>query len=114
MRTGWSIALVAAALAPVMACGSSARGTVTGAVPICYGPGPNTNLTPEVTVFVRQNGRLVTKKRFRSDENRPRPYRFTLKPGVYSLTSSSDRDAITIRVRSGHTTHADLPSPGCL
>lgn len=57
MRVGSSLALIVTAGA-VTACasGSNAPGEVTGAVPICYGPGLGMTLAPRVTVYVRQNG----------------------------------------------------------
>jgi hypothetical protein len=116
MRTAPVMAIVVVLAVSTGACAttSNAPGHLMGTVPVCYGPGPNTNLTPEVTIYVRQDGRPVAQGRFPSDENHPRPYRFALRPGTYSLTSSSDREAVSARVRSGQTTRADLPEPGCV
>jgi hypothetical protein len=115
MRAALLTAVVTlAASAAACSAASRGRGEITGAVPLCYGPGPHDNLTPEVTVFVRQHGQLVAQGRFESNDTHPHRYSFSLRPGTYSLTSSSDRRAITVQVRSGEKTHKDLPEPGCV
>jgi hypothetical protein len=116
MRAVPLAAMAVALTTSTAACANASNvlGHLTGAVPVCYGPGPNTNLTPEVTIYVRQDGRLIMHGRFPSDASHPRPYRFALTAGAYSLTSSSARGSISVRVQSGQTTHAHLPEPGCV
>jgi hypothetical protein len=69
VATGGSSAAAAATVSGTTTARYRARGEVTGMVPICYGPGPSNNLTPAVTVYVKQNGRLVTRARFSSDQD---------------------------------------------
>jgi hypothetical protein len=117
MRVRPSAVALIALTCTVGACASASpeSGVVTGSVPFCNGPGrpPASNLTPVVTVFVHQNGRLVAHGRFPSNDLHPQPYRFSLDPGAYSLTSSSDHKSVAVRILSGQTTRADLPSPDC-
>lgn len=86
-------------------------GTVVGALPLCYGPGPDANLWPDVTIEVRRDGHVVSTERFVSD-NQHRTYRLTLTAGDYELTTREL--SIGVRVRAGSRSRADFPSPGCL
>jgi hypothetical protein len=91
----------------------TANGVLTGSVPTCYGPGPNLDLTPLVTVDVHQGNHLVTSGKFRSS-NAVHTYRFVLPEGSYRLATSPGGKPIFATVTAGHTRHADLPPTSCL
>jgi hypothetical protein len=114
MRMG-SLALIGAGLAAVaVACGgtSAATGVVSGSTPTCYGPGPDDDLMPTLTIDVRQGTALIAKGRFRSSEVSHR-YQFSLASGRYEIATSPGGTPIQVRVRAGHTVTADLPRVGC-
>lgn len=96
------------------ACGSSpasGSGTVTGQLPLCYGPGPNLNLTPTTAIEVRQSGHLVETKTFPSDAHHQR-YSLTLPAGTYEFRANLTSISVTINADS--SAQADFPQPGCL
>jgi hypothetical protein len=103
-------------LALVLGSGCStgpATGVLTGSVPTCYGPGPDLNLTPMVSVDVRQGNRLITSGRFRSTDA-VHKYRFVLPVGRYQLASSPGGKPIFATVAAGQTRQANLPIMECL
>jgi hypothetical protein len=88
------------------------RGTIVGDAPICYGPGPNMNLTPHVTIRATpMNGGTPTVIHI-ATSNAHHSYRMTLPPGAYRISTYSG--TVNVTVRAG-TTHrgVDLPQPGC-
>jgi hypothetical protein len=91
----------------------SSPGTVTGALPLCYGPGPDTNLWPRSTIETYRSGKLVSTQTFLTSREH-RTYTLTLRPGRYELQMLDRRYRIWIDVRSRKETHADWPQPGCL
>ena len=84
---------------------------MVGALPLCYGPGPDTNLWPTATIEVRHDGDLVSTEQFVSD-NQHRTYRLALPPGDYELTTHGL--SLEVRVRAASRSRADFVSPGCL
>jgi hypothetical protein len=111
LRTG---AAVASALGMLVACTSSTHGgtgVVTGLAPICYGPGPNTNLHP-VTVIraVRADGFSRAVKVHTADHHHT--YRLTLPAGHYKISTYSGHVAVTVHLNA-ITPHVDLPQPAC-
>jgi hypothetical protein len=102
-----------AVLAALVACTASAdqTGVVTGSAPICYGPGPNDNLKPIITIrAVRADGLSHAIRVRTADEHHT--YRMTLPPGAYKISTYSG--SVRVVVRAHNTTrNADLPEPGC-
>lgn len=96
------------------ACGTSSRpGTVSGALPLCYGPGPNSNLWPSATITIYRANRLIDTKTFPSSVQHHR-YVLALEPGPYELRMDQRGYAIAILVKSGAKSVADWPDPVCL
>jgi hypothetical protein len=88
-------------------------GIVTGQAPVCYGPGPDDNLHPHITIHAvaikSGQSRSVT---FRNSD-RYHTYRIRLEAGTYRLHAQHDA-AITVTVQAGATLrHADLPIEAC-
>ena len=107
-------AALASALGMLVACTGSDRhrdtGIVIGSAPICYGPGPNTNLHPLTVIHaVRTDGLSRTVKVHPDDFHHF--YRLTLPAGQYKISAYSGH--IAVSVDSGATTRADLPQPAC-
>jgi hypothetical protein len=92
--------------------GDAAPGVVTGQVPPCYGPGPDSNLTPIVVVTAARHGTVAATVKV-VDTNEQHTYRLVLPPGQYQIRASAWPER-SVRVRSGRTTRADLPGGGCL
>jgi hypothetical protein len=87
-------------------------GVVTGQVPLCYGPGPNLNLTPTVTVTALQNGRVVRATSVK-DTSEQHTYKLELPAGDYQI-HAGQWPAHRVVVEAGSTSHVDLPGGGCL
>ncbi|MCW2673486.1 MAG: hypothetical protein JWP14_2075 [Frankiales bacterium] len=106
------LALVAAMLPSGCHATPSDRVTegVTGDLGVCYGPA--TNLRPETTVDVRQEGVLVRTVTFETNESR-HDYRIDLQPGTYRLHAANGSQAVDVTVRSGSTTVQDLVGTSC-
>ena len=102
-------------IAALVACSGSSParglGEIVGRAPICYGPGPNDNLKPLITIrAVRGDGLVRTIQMHTSDGHNG--YRMTLPPGTYTVSTYSGH--VTTRVRASQTTeNVDLPQPGC-
>lgn len=105
-------------------CGSNGSdvgvGTVRGELPLCYGPGPDTNLLPRVVVEAVGAGGQVLRRTFDSSDAH-RFYQLTLREGRYQLTAIDaenggfiSREPIAVLVKAGHQTRANFPSPGCV
>jgi hypothetical protein len=105
----FSAALVLSAA--LVGCSSSGgTGTVTGSAPTCYGPVDN--LTPVLTIDVRQGNKLITSGKFRSSAQSHR-YHFTLAHGTYEIATAPGGKPIDVTVKAGHTVRADLPNVSC-
>jgi hypothetical protein len=89
------------------------RGTVTGRLPLCYGPGPDINLSPTATIETYRSGRLVSTDTFPSSEQHP-TYTLSLPAGSYDLHVVRQGDTLHVHVKSGVQTRADWPQPTCL
>ena len=89
-----------------------ANAILTGNIPLCYGPGPDLNLTPTRHLTVEQSGRLVT-----SDEvvatRTQHTYRLTLRPGTYDVRADFGLPTAHVTLTGGSTTSLDLPGIGC-
>lgn len=87
-------------------------GVVTGVVPLCYGPGPDMNLTPTLVVVATQQGSTtatVTVPATRA----ARTYRLSLPPGAYAVRAGS-WPSVAVTIRAGGTSVVDLPGGVCL
>ncbi|GAB3878614.1 hypothetical protein [Terrabacter terrigena] len=87
-------------------------GVVTGLVPLCHGPGPDTNLTPTLVVVASQHGRTAATVRVPAT-SAAHAYRLALPPGTYAVRAGSWPSA-AVTVSSGATTVVDLPGGSCL
>jgi hypothetical protein len=89
------------------------RGTIVGDAPICYGPGPNLNLKPHITIRATpMNGGTPTVIHI-ATSNARHSYRMTLPPSTYKISTYSG--AVNVTVRAGTTRQGvDLPQPGCV
>lgn len=90
----------------------SGPGLVEGFLPACYGPGPNTNLTPTRIVEVYLNSKLIKSQAFRSDRDHQR-YEFELAPGAYEVKGPGIAP-IRVQIKSSERVTADLPIPPCV
>jgi hypothetical protein len=70
------------------------------------------NLTPSRVVEVYQDGKLVRRQSFRSD-NHHGEYEFELAPGNYDVKGPGIA-AIHAQIKSREHTTVDLPIPPCL
>lgn len=88
-------------------------GAIVGDAPICYGPGPNLNLKPRITIRATPiDGGSATAIRI-ATTNAHHSYRMTLLPGTYKISTYSG--SVDATVRAGVTLRGvDLPQPGCL
>jgi hypothetical protein len=102
----------------VVGCSSgSGPGTVTGQLPLCYGPGPNMNLWKTATIDTLRAGKVIRTDIFPSDADSHRTYSIQLPSGHYQLHLHRKPDSqytLPIVIRAGEQTHADFPQPGCL
>jgi hypothetical protein len=90
---------------------TATTGTLTGKVPLCYGPGPDTNITPTLKVVAMQNGEVkatVTVPATIAAHS----YRLTLPPGTYTARAGA-WEALRAIVRAGETTAVDLRGGIC-
>ena len=88
-------------------------GVVTGFVPTCYGPGPDTNLRKVNVVEVRQQGHLLQSVRVPTD-NAHHEYRLSVRSGEYRLKLSDVPRELAVSVSAGQTVRADFPAMTCL
>jgi hypothetical protein len=94
----------------------SGSGTVTGQLPLCYGPDPNINLWPTATIDTLRDGKVVRTDTFPSG-NSHRTYSIQLPSGHYQLhlrRQPDSRYTLPIIIEAGGQTQADFPAPGCL
>ena len=117
-------AVLGACVAMSTGCGpvgsDAGVGTVRGELPLCYGPGPDTNLIPRVVVEAVGGGGYVLHQSFESSEAH-RFYELTLRAGRYQLIAINaenggfiSREPLTVLVEAGDRTRANFPSPGCI
>jgi hypothetical protein len=111
-----AVALVGVVVAALGACGGSSpsneAGSIVGQAPICYGPGPNDNLKPIISIrAVRADG-LVRKIQVHTSSEHNR-YRMSLPPGRYIVSTYSGHVATSVQPGQT-TTNVDLPQPGCV
>jgi len=90
----------------------SSSGVLTGSVPLCYGPGPDLNLTPTLVVIATQNGTTKAAVTVRATEA-THSYRLTLPAGTYAVRAGSWPPR-QVEVQRGTTTVADLIGGGCV
>jgi len=114
LRPAASVILAACVL---VGCGDTAptptqNGLVVGALPACYGPGPDLNLTPTRLVQATRDGKVVKEQVFPSD-NDHQTYELSLPPGEYNISVPGVR-AVRVTVRPGQTSTADIPIPACV
>jgi hypothetical protein len=88
-------------------------GVVVGDAPICYGPGPDLNLKPRITIRATPiDGGSPTAIRVETS-NAHHSYRMTLAAGPYKISTYSG--SVKVTVHPGITSKGvDLPNPGCL
>lgn len=116
-RRATAAAAVAAVLGAMAAACSSPSplrpGMITGDAPICYGPGPDLNLKPRITIHATPiDGGSPTSIRI-ATTNAHHSYRMTLAPGTYKITTYTG--GVRIAVPAGKTIKAvDLPPAACL
>lgn len=93
----------------LMACGQSpaANGTITGVASPCVGPAITYSRLP-VTVYLTQGARLVAHQTVKGTHT----YRFVVPAGSYVVATHEGEGSkpVPVTVRSGQTTHADIPS----
>ena len=92
--------------------GTATAGTLSGNVPLCYGPGPDLNLTPTLTVVAAQNGTTTASVTVPASVS-AHTYRLTLPAGTYTVRAGA-WPARVVDVPAGATTVADLPGGICL
>lgn len=116
-RTGPALLLPAGLILGLTACTSNpapepGTGTIVGTAPLCYGPGPNMNLHPDVTIrAVRTDGTTrEIQVRVANFHNR---YTMTLPAGTYTISAYSGHVTAVVHVNRT-TTGVDLPQPGCV
>jgi hypothetical protein len=90
----------------------ASSGVLRGSVPLCYGPGLDTNLTPTLLVTAERDGRVIASVRVPATDAH-HAYRLTLPAGTY-LVKAGGWPARLITVHAGSTTTADLPGGGCV
>jgi hypothetical protein len=88
-------------------------GTITGDLPLCYGPGPNSNLWAHATIAVYKSGRLIETRTFPSSTERRR-YSLILPAGTYELRMPRRQYSLKVDVRPDEQTSADWPQPVCI
>jgi hypothetical protein len=91
---------------------AASSGFLRGRLPLCYGPGPDNNLTPTLAVSVIHNGETVIDVTLPAT-NAANSYHFSLPPGGY-VVRAGKWSTRQVEVRTGAVTIADLPDPGCL
>ena len=84
---------------------------VSGQIPLCYGPGPDLNLTPTVVVTAARDGIVMVSVTL-PDTDDEHTYHLRLAPGDYQIHAGS-WPARSVHVAAGTTTTADLPGGGC-
>ena len=92
--------------------GPSTSGTLSGNVPLCYGPGPDLNVTPTLTVVAAQNGTIKASVTVPASIS-AHTYRLTLAAGTYTVRAGA-WPTREVDVQAGATTVADLPGGICL
>jgi len=92
--------------------GATPSGLLTGNVPLCYGPGPDLNLTPTLVVVATQNGKTKATRTVPAT-NAAHSYQLSLPAGTYTVRAGA-WPTREVTVRAGAVTVADLPGLGCL
>jgi hypothetical protein len=81
-------------------------------VPQCYGPGPDTNLTPILLVVAAQGGKTKAAVTVPATVA-AHSYQLSVPPGTYTVRAGK-WPTRKVEVRAGAVTVADLPGGGCL
>ena len=116
-RTVLALLFPAGLMLGLTACTSSptpqsGTGAIVGQAPLCYGPGPDTNLHPNVTIrAVRTDG--TTREIHVKVANFHSRYRMKLPVGTYTISTYSGHVTAVVQADKT-TTGVDLPQPGCL
>jgi hypothetical protein len=101
--------------APTKSTGpANGNGVVTGSAPICYGPGPDLNLHPVLTIraIPTSGGSTIAIQVPNSAQHHA--YRMTLPAGSYALAVPGDAP-VAVTVDAGKTVSGiDLPEESCL
>ena len=87
-------------------------GVLVGSVPLCYGPGPDLNLTPTQLVVAAQNGETKAAATVPATTT-AHSYRLSIPPGTY-LIRAGKWPTRKVDVQPGTVTVADLPGGACL
>jgi len=115
-RVVLALLLPAGLMLGLMACSDpapqSGTGTIVGTAPLCYGPGPNMNLHPDVTIRAVRTDR-ATRKIHVQVANFHNTYRMTLPAGTYTISAYSGHVTAVVQANKT-TTGVDLPQPGCV
>lgn len=92
--------------------GATPSGLLTGSVPLCYGPGPDLNVTPTLVVVATQNGKTKATVTVPATVA-AHSYQLSLPPGTYTVRAGA-WPTREVKVRAGAVTVADLPGGNCL
>jgi hypothetical protein len=115
VKTVLACALIISLAGAGTACSSTRGvGTLSGDLPLCYGPGIDSNLVPMLTVTATQGGRVAARKDFVTNE-RQHAFSLTLPAGSYELRLSKlVSKAKRVSVLADKTTRVSFPFGGCL
>lgn len=88
------------------ACGSTSDGALTGTVRRC------TEYLGSIEVHVYQGTKLIASQSVQAGHN----YRFTLRPGIYRLSTGTAAQGVfpSVKVHSGSTAIQNLPPQLCM
>lgn len=112
VAVGGGLAWSADSAGPGGASRAAPPGTLTGSVPLCFGPGPDLNLTPTLAVVATQRG--MTKATVTVPATvAAHAYQLSLPAGAYTVRAGVS-PAREVEVRAGVVTVVDLPGNGCL
>jgi len=115
-RTAAFLPLICWLLCSIFVAGCSRKsgtpGAVTGQLPLCYGPGPDLNVTPTVDVTATRD-RIRTISVTFPDTNDQHTYHLQLPAGDYQIRAGA-WPARRVHIAAGMTTRVDLPGGGCL
>jgi hypothetical protein len=92
--------------------GATPSGLLTGSVPLCYGPGPDLNLTPTLVVVATQNGKTKATVTVPATVA-AHSYHLSLSPGTYTVRAGA-WPTREVKVQVDAVTIADLPGLACL
>lgn len=91
---------------------TATSGALAGNVPLCYGPGPDLNVTPTLKVIASQNGTAKGSIIVPASVS-AHTYRLTLPAGTYTVRAGA-WPTRKVEIHPGDTTQADLPGGVCL